>query len=254
MAADQVSPERAGKSRQDSPIKGSSILHTQATRALTHGPSTSKAIRPVLRSTVSLDSVEIGVAQPMIPPANFGVVANGAIYRSDFPNTANIPFLESLMLRTILTLVDGPSPDDYLDFIQRNKITHRNIVLPANKETIKMSQIDIFQALCVVLDESSYPLLIHCNKGKHRTGCVVACYRKIRGSTVDKATAEYRRYAGAKARPLDEQFIAGFDVESTDWAGRVHELLRSVEPRTGSPAVRSVSVPGRIRTSAAAAS
>jgi protein tyrosine/serine phosphatase len=39
---------------------------------------------------------------------------------------------------------------------------------------------DVFErALCEVMDIRNHPLLIHCNKGKHRTGCLVGCFRKI---------------------------------------------------------------------------
>lgn len=34
-------------------------------------------------------------------------------------------------------------------------------------------------ALITLLDVSNFPVLIHCNKGKHRTGCLVGCLRKV---------------------------------------------------------------------------
>ncbi|KAK4693871.1 hypothetical protein P7C71_g3606, partial [Lecanoromycetidae sp. Uapishka_2] len=61
---------------------------------------------------------------------------------------------------------------------------------------------------------SHYPLLIHCNKGKHRTGCMVACYRKLHGWTDAAIITEYRRYAEAKFRPLDEAFIRSFNAKA----------------------------------------
>ena len=39
---------------------------------------------------------------------------------------------------------------------------------------------DLKKVLRDILDSSNHPLLIHCNKGKHRTGSVVGCLRKIR--------------------------------------------------------------------------
>ena len=39
---------------------------------------------------------------------------------------------------------------------------------------------DLKKVLRDILDPSNHPLLIHCNKGKHRTGSVVGCLRKIR--------------------------------------------------------------------------
>lgn len=42
------------------------------------------------------------------------------------------------------------------------------------------SATDLKKVLRDILDPSNHPLLIHCNKGKHRTGSVVGCLRKIR--------------------------------------------------------------------------
>ncbi len=37
----------------------------------------------------------------LIPPANFGIVADG-VYRSSFPKKENFPFLNTLKLKTVL--------------------------------------------------------------------------------------------------------------------------------------------------------
>ena len=31
----------------------------------------------------------------------------------------------------------------------------------------------------LTLDRRRHPVLVHCNKGRHRTGCLVGCIRKI---------------------------------------------------------------------------
>jgi protein tyrosine/serine phosphatase len=56
----------------------------------------------------------------------------------------------------------------------------------------------------------------NCNKGKHRTGCVVGCLRKLQHWSQTSAFDEYRRFAGSKARVLDMQFIELFDPESVE--------------------------------------
>ena len=66
----------------------------------------------------------------------------------------------------------------------------------------------------MVLDCSNYPLLIHCNKGKHRTGCIVGCLRKVQGESMAEVINEYHAYADPKARRLDENFIRDFDERS----------------------------------------
>lgn len=47
---------------------------------------------------------------------------------------------------------------------------------------------------------------------QHRTGCIIATYRLLRNWTLAATLTEYRHYAGAKYRPLDEKFISGVDV------------------------------------------
>ena len=42
------------------------------------------------------------------------------------------------------------------------------------------------------------PLLIHCTKGTHRTGCVVGCLRKLEEWSLTSIFDEYQRYAGSK--------------------------------------------------------
>ena len=67
-----------------------------------------------------------------------------------------------------------------------------------------------------VLDEKNRPLLIHCNKGKHRTGSVVGCLRKLRGWSLTSIFTEYILFASPKFRWEDQIFIEAFDVEGIE--------------------------------------
>jgi tyrosine-protein phosphatase SIW14 len=173
----------------------------------------------------------------LLPPDNFGAVIPGSVYRSSFPLPENFSFLKSLKLKTILTLVPKPFPDAYVEFMETNGI--RQIVVPiaANKDVVCIEDTTMIQALGVVLDRSHYPLLIHCNKGKHRTGCTVACLRKIQGEGTRTALHEYHTYAGSKARSLDETFIRSFDERSLLWLARENGLLYPDEPAIDSPSL-----------------
>lgn len=64
-----------------------------------------------------------------------------------------------------------------------------------------------------MLDPSNYPLIVMCNQGRHRTGTVVGCFRKLQSWNLTSIFEEYRRFAGPKVRILSEQFIELFDVE-----------------------------------------
>ena len=65
-----------------------------------------------------------------------------------------------------------------------------------------------------MLDERNRPLLIHCNQGKHRTGCLVGCFRKAQRWSLVAIFEEYRRYADRKARIVDQQFIERIDLSA----------------------------------------
>jgi hypothetical protein len=205
--------------------------------------SNSSWSRHPLRPAHSLDAVTLRLAfpAPEIEPENFGIVREGSIYRSDFPNAANYPFLEKIGIKTILTLVDGPYPQDYVDWISKTNIRHIKYVLPPNKGKVAVKDRDIALMLMTVLEASNYPLLIHCNKGKHRTGCVVACYRRYHGESLENAIEEYRRHAGVKARPFDEKLITQFDPSHVEWETLMDELTTSIPSPT--PIIRPQSVP-----------
>ena len=53
--------------------------------------------------------------------------------------------------------------------------------MSGNKEPfVDIPEEIIHEALTYILDTRHHPLLIHCNRGKHRTGSVVGCLRKVR--------------------------------------------------------------------------
>ena len=63
-----------------------------------------------------------------------------------------------------------------------------------------------------LLDERNHPILIHCNKGKHRTGCLVGCLRKVCRWGLCSTLDEYIRFSKPKQRFMDQQFIELFDA------------------------------------------
>ena len=64
----------------------------------------------------------------------------------------------------------------------------------------------------LVMDQGNYPLLVHCNHGKHRTGCVVAAVRKLAGWELGTVIDEYKSYAEPKVRECDVEYISAVQV------------------------------------------
>lgn len=162
-------------------------------------------------------TIQLDASQPPTPdetgkPVNFQVIAPG-LYRSSYPQYAHFNKLADLELKTIVTLVPEALPFDYANFISSNGIVHYHIPILANKDAENFTPAEtINKVLAVMLDPSNYPMMIHCNKGKHRTGCMTACFRKVTGWTLEACIAEYERYSAPKSRTLDKVFIDQYDA------------------------------------------
>ncbi|KAI9226587.1 MAG: protein-tyrosine phosphatase, partial [Piptocephalis tieghemiana] len=147
----------------------------------------------------------------LYPPENFTQVS-GQVYRSGFPRRKHLPFLQHMGLRSILTLVLEEYPDGNLAWMDRTKVKLYQFGVAGNKEPfVDIPEEVIADALAVLLDRRNHPILIHCNKGKHRTGCLVGCLRRLENWSLASTFDEYRRFSAPKSRSLDMQFIELFD-------------------------------------------
>ncbi|KAL0363190.1 UNVERIFIED_CONTAM: Tyrosine-protein phosphatase DSP1 [Sesamum calycinum] len=181
-----------------------------------------------------------------VPPLNFSMVDYG-IFRSGFPDTANFPFLKTLGLRSIMFvpirkspslfrflfsyvlclievlkvmaliycryLCPEPYPEVNMQFLNANGIRLFQFGVEGSKEPFVNIPDDLVRhALEVLLDERNRPLLIHCKRGKHRTGCLVGCFRKWQNWCLASIFDEYLRFAADKARVSDQRFMELFDV------------------------------------------
>ncbi|WWD16101.1 hypothetical protein CI109_100526 [Kwoniella shandongensis] len=171
----------------------------------------------------------------IVPPMNFGLVEDG-FYRSAQPSELNFSFLEKLNLKTIIWVGAEEPSDIFRSFLDSQGILMHNLApqvslnphfpppytdsgvvpisgqyhlppLPPPPEPL------IIQALTLLLRPSTFPTLVCCNMGRHRTGTVVGCYRKLQRWALSSILEEYRRYAGMKVRVLNEQFIELFDTD-----------------------------------------
>lgn len=147
-----------------------------------------------------------------IPPLNFSMVDNG-IFRSGFPDSPNFSFLQTLGLRSIICLCPEPYPEHNMEFLKSNGIRLFQFGIESNKEPfVNIPDDMIREALKVVLDDRNHPVLIHCKRGKHRTGCLVGCLRKVQRWCLTSVFDEYQRFAAAKARISDQRFMELFDI------------------------------------------
>ncbi|KAF7817758.1 putative tyrosine-protein phosphatase [Senna tora] len=155
---------------------------------------------------------EEGDQRILLPPLNFSTVEDN-IFRSSFPRPSNFPFLQTLNLRTIIYLCPEPYPLENLEFLRSQDIRLFQFGIEGKTElSVPFVKNTIMEALKILIDVRNHPVLIHCNQGKHRTGCLVGCLRKLQKWCLSSVFEEYKRFAGAKSRIADLRFIESFDI------------------------------------------
>ncbi|OLN87292.1 putative tyrosine-protein phosphatase [Colletotrichum chlorophyti] len=170
----------------------------------------------------AVDQLQTPLDSPMSPgiervlpidgrPANFGVVVPG-VYRSSYPKPDDFGFIRNLGLKSIVTLVQKDDVDEpYTAFMSSNGIRHHVFNMKGTKK--QAIPIRTMKAILrLVLNREHHPVLIHCNHGKHRTGCVVGVIRKVTGWELSNIVDEYRTYAEPKVRDCDIKYLTDFDL------------------------------------------
>ncbi|KAJ9079621.1 tyrosine-protein phosphatase required for protection against superoxide stress (By similarity) [Entomophthora muscae] len=101
-----------------------------------------------------------------------------------------------------------------MDFVDDQNITFHHLGFDSSSNAWDpITEEVVIESLTLLLDKKNYPMLVMCNLGRHRTGTVVGCLRKLQRWNIASIFEEYRRYNGQKARLLNEQFIELFDTD-----------------------------------------
>ena len=117
----------------------------------------------------------------------------------------NLEFLKGIGIKSILTLMLEAYPEANLSFYAENGMRFVQFGVSGNKEPfVEIDEDTIRSALEFVLDVRNHPVLIHCNKGKHRTGCLVGALRKSCRWALIPTLDEYIKFAGTKPRFVDQ--------------------------------------------------
>ncbi|ABN66530.2 putative tyrosine phosphatase, partial [Scheffersomyces stipitis CBS 6054] len=150
-----------------------------------------------------------------VPPLNFALVED-KIYRSGFPMPINYPFLKQLKLKTIIYLDKHGTAEimaQYQEWLTTTDIKFHNLLMEASQEPFnrpdehQQAQESLTIALSLMLDKQNFPMLIHSNKGKHRTGVLVGLMRKLlQGWSMSGIFEEYEQFAMGKSE-FDLEFI-----------------------------------------------
>lgn len=208
--SEKLSRHAADVHHEDLPHDNAESSATSATSTTETGTVTPSSVRSVVPDRLNM----------RIPPLNYGAVVPGSIYRCSYPQPENYEFIKDLKIKSILTLVPEPIAPEYQNFMDSAGVQHFRVHIRANKGEVRVDSCEMQRALRLVMDRTNHPIMIHCNKGKHRTGCTIACFRRICGLDMDTIREEYHTYAGKKARFLDEVFFENFDLNLVMWMAR----------------------------------
>jgi hypothetical protein len=124
---------------------------------------------------------------------NFGEVQAGRIYRSgQMPAAALEKILREHRIKSVLNLRGyNPSSAWYRDEVTATHAVGATQNDVAMSSCLWMSRVQL-RRIVRLLDESEYPMLIHCSWGSERTGLVSAFAELLRpGSTLEDARAQF---------------------------------------------------------------
>lgn len=167
----------------------------------------------------------------LIPPQNFGYVETD-LYRSAIPDEMNFSFLQTLHLKTVVYLSLDEPAQIFTEFLKEQDIELVRInVGESNIIGQSISQQIVLDAFHIMLDPERYPVIVMCNLGRHRTGTVIGCLRRLQLWSLSSIVDEFRRYTGQKQSAIHEQFIELFDTELVEMPKDASKLPFKIRPK-----------------------
>jgi protein tyrosine/serine phosphatase len=136
---------------------------------------------------------------------NFGR-ANDNYFRGAQPDSRDYPDLAALGVKTVIDLtIDGRS--DEAGLVQRAGMKFYRIPLTTSE---RPSEAAVTQFLILVNDPANWPVFVHCQGGRHRTGVMTAVYRMTNdGWNANRAYDEMKQYhfEGFPGHPVLKSFV-----------------------------------------------
>lgn len=138
-----------------------------------------------------------------ILPQRFGAIADGAVYRSGRLTARAVRIVRRRYgIRTIVDLgaanADAPARRAEMEAIRELGIRRVGLVLTGDGCGVPERYA---AAVRILADPASYPVLVHCAAGVHRTSTAAVLYLQIvRGWTYEEAARSCRRYGCDLAR------------------------------------------------------
>ena len=156
---------------------------------------------------------------------HFHTVREGVLYRSGQPRGIGLELVRLMGIRTLINLrrPDSDGTAEEKAFAAEKGLNFYNFSIGSNHEAIE----DVVrQFLAVVDDKSQWPILVHCSRGKERSGVLSAIFRieNERWSNEMALEETYRLGLERGAMPIPEDFIKNYRAR---WAGGEDTAQRS---------------------------
>ena len=127
-------------------------------------------------------------------PKNFGVVEEGKLYRGSQPSYDEI---ENLYRRGVRTIVKLNTADLEAERSATGEMGIRLMEIPLNARTVGTASSceAVERAYAAITDPLNWPVYVHCDHGRDRTGFLVGLYReRAQGWTYEQVSEELARY------------------------------------------------------------
>lgn len=178
--------------------------------------------------------MDYGIRYLLVPPLKFSTVQED-FYRGAYPREVNYPFLESLELKTIVSLTPQPvtpeTDEKLYTFAMKNNIRLVHLECEklgkGKKRGVPLGYTTVLEALDLIIHQQHSPIYIHCLNGGQVTSLIVACLRKLQFWTSLTIFNEFINFS-TNITLNDRNFVEGFkgeiNVDSTNkvdwlWAG-----------------------------------
>lgn len=135
------------------------------------------------------------------PLANFGVVADGRLYRGGQPSRAGLAWLAQHGVKTVVTLRRREVEDHYgyVDFTSSQegeecrRAGMRLVEIPITDNAVP-TQAEVQKFLDVMDDPQSGPVYVHCAAGAGRTGVMCGIYERRAGVPIEQVEKDLVHY------------------------------------------------------------
>jgi len=153
---------------------------------------------------------------PLVPPVCFSLVFAG-VFRCAAPSVRHFPFLSHLKLRCIIDLASTSEsrPSELATKMEGMGVKVHRCAISAIRPPLQApTAAALLPPLLIACNKRNHPCVIHCVKGTHRTGVVVALLRRLAGWRLQAALSEYRALAEESSqREADRRTIEAVDME-----------------------------------------